>query len=76
MEARVIDQLYTVKETCELLKVNRSTLYQWEKGGLLTPSRPAPRRIYYTETQIRDFLNPPERPEIAIAPRTTRKKKR
>ena len=74
MEARLIDQLYTITEACELLKVHRTTLYQWEKDGLLVPSRPAPRRVYYTETQIRDFLNP--RPETAIAPRTTRKKKR
>ena len=76
MEARVIDQLYTITEACELLKVHRTTLYQWEKDGLLVPSRPAPRRVYYTETQIRDFLNPSSRPETAIAPRTTRKKKR
>lgn len=76
MEARMSDapELLTVEEVCAYLKKDRSTLYRWEKSGLLVPFRPAPRTIYYTKQQLFDFLHP--HPEPAIAPRTTRKKKR
>lgn len=68
-------ELLTVEETCTFLKKDRTTLHRWEKSGLLIPLRPAPRTVYYTKQQIFDFLNPPERSEVAIAPRTTRKRK-
>lgn len=31
--------LYTLKEACELLKVHRQTLRQWDKNGILKAVR-------------------------------------
>ena len=69
-------ELLTVEEACALLKRNRSTLSRWEKSGRLVPLRPAPRTVYYTRQQLFDFLQRKPHSDIAIAPRTTRKKKR
>lgn len=69
-------ELLTVEEACALLKRDRSTLHRWEKSGLLVPLRPAPRTVYYTEQQLFDFLQRKPHSDTAIAPRTTRKRKR
>ena len=44
-------RLLTLVETCDLLRISRSTLNSWIKKGILTPIRLS-RRIYFREDQL------------------------
>lgn len=49
-------QVLTRKEVQELLSVSATTLYNWEKSGVLIPKRLG-HRVYYTDEIITNFLN-------------------
>lgn len=45
----------TRKETAELLKVDKSTLHNWHKQGILIPKQIG-RRVYYLLSDIKDAM--------------------
>jgi hypothetical protein len=45
----------TRKETAELLKVDKSTLHNWQKQGILIPKQIG-RRVYYSLSDIKDAM--------------------
>ena len=50
--------LYTLKEACELLKVHRQTLRQWDKNGVLKAVRLGQRGDRrYKKEDIEKFIN-------------------
>ncbi|OGD94731.1 hypothetical protein A3F02_02710 [Candidatus Curtissbacteria bacterium RIFCSPHIGHO2_12_FULL_38_9b] len=50
--------LYTLKETCELLKVHPQTLRQWDKNGVLKAVRLGQRGDRrYKKEDIEKFIN-------------------
>jgi excisionase family DNA binding protein len=54
---RMVDQVYTIKESAAILKVDRNTIDRMIRDGRLKCSLKSPFRI--TETAINEFLNGP-----------------
>ncbi len=46
----------TRSEVCELLKIDRSTLWRWTKNGTLTAFG-VQNRVYYKRSEIDDYIN-------------------
>ena len=52
------ERYLTQKEFAKRLGVAVTTIYRWERAGLLSPHHITPGgRKYYSETQVRDLLN-------------------
>ena len=51
-----MEEYLTIKETIELLKVDRSTLYRWSKAGKLSIYKKAGKSVLKKE-EIENFLN-------------------
>lgn len=45
------------KETADLLKVDFSTLWRWNKSGLLRSKKIGPRRVLYRYDDVMQFIN-------------------
>lgn len=50
------DEVISAKAVTEMLNVDRSTLWRWEKEGLLTPMRVG-RKVYYEKKEIEQLTN-------------------
>lgn len=55
VEAQPDDVLYTIKQVCQILSVDKSTLWRWQQSGYLVPSKIGglPR---YRKSQIDELL--------------------
>lgn len=53
------EEYYTINETCEILKISRTTLHNWNKRGVFT-SDAWKGRPMYTKTHIDNFLHSKE----------------
>lgn len=51
------DELLTIKEVCEILKVKRGALYDWKDKGILKPDTKIGRSPRYKRTTIQNFIN-------------------
>lgn len=51
-----MDKIYTAKELGELLGVGRTTIWRYQKEGLLKPIR-VKRKVYYAEKDIEQLIN-------------------
>lgn len=50
------NELVTCGETMQILDVGRTTLYEWEKKGILKPARIGS-RVYYRRSDLDEMLN-------------------
>jgi len=48
-------KILTRDETKELLQISNGTLFNWERKGILKPTRIG-RRVYYSEESIEKFF--------------------
>lgn len=55
LENKSSDELMTVQETCEFLKINSSTLWSWTKNGKIESYGIGNRR-YYKKADVLDSL--------------------
>lgn len=55
IESNPDDILYSIKQVCEILSVDKSTLWRWQKSGYLVPTKigDLPR---YSKSQIDELL--------------------
>lgn len=55
VEANPDDVLYTIKQVCQILSVDKSTLWRWQQSGYLVPTKVGdlPR---YRKSQIDELL--------------------
>ena len=51
------ERFITREETAKLLHVDYSTLWRWNKLGLLTPNKVGPRRVMYKYSDVLKKLN-------------------
>jgi len=49
-------RLYTVEETCEILKVSKITLYRWIKRGWISPIILPSGRLRIPEDEVQKIL--------------------
>lgn len=56
-------ELLTIVETCELLGINRTTLWKWDKDGIVK-SYGIEKRRYYKRTEIMEALVPLNRKKL------------
>ena len=47
-----LDKYKTIKETCEIMRVDRKTVYTWMKAGKLQYSRLAAKKVLIHESSI------------------------
>lgn len=47
---------YTARETAQLLHVNLSTLWRWQKEGKLTPTKVG-KKLFYRKEDVQRFIN-------------------
>lgn len=47
----------TREETATLLRVNQTTLYRWEKSGVLIPAQRIGRRVLYARAEVEEMRN-------------------
>jgi prophage regulatory protein len=51
------DRVVRVRDLTELLGISRSTLWRWERGGLLPPKRRlGPNVVGWYEEEVQDWL--------------------
>ena len=52
-----IGRMLTVKEVCEALHVDPSTLWRWNRDGVLCRCKVGKFRVLYREKDVMDFVN-------------------
>ncbi|WP_338360137.1 helix-turn-helix domain-containing protein [Yeosuana marina] len=62
IEASIVEQenpneLLTIKEVCEILKVSRSTIYDWMDKDILLPDTNIGRSPRYKRCSLNEFIN-------------------
>lgn len=53
--AHTMDKLYTIKETLDILRISRTTLYRLIDKGELTPVKIS-KKVLFTEEEINKFI--------------------
>lgn len=51
------DELLTIDEVCKMLKIQRTTLYNWRNSGLLIPDSNIGRLIRYKTSTVQNFID-------------------
>src|SRR4051812_24159834 len=57
MAAGTLPRRYTEAETAEVLGISVASLRRLERAGSIVSFRPVPRRIYYLEPAIAEFMD-------------------
>lgn len=52
------DELLTREQTCDLLKIDPSTLWAWQKKGKITAYGISGNRVYYKKSELLESLKP------------------
>jgi len=52
-----MEKLYSVEEAAKLLGLSKSTLYKFTTNRIIEFFKPNGKKIWFSETQIRDFLS-------------------
>jgi len=52
-----MNELYTIQQVADRLKVHRNTVYLWKDKGLLKAQRIGSRALRVTEQDLEDFIH-------------------
>jgi|APSaa5957512622_1039677.scaffolds.fasta_scaffold381291_1 excisionase family DNA binding protein len=59
----MIERMYTVNETAEVLRKSPKTVRRYIQNGLLSALRSGPRSVVVAESELKKFMEPPVKNE-------------
>ena len=59
----MIERMYTIKETAEVLRKSPKTVRRYIKQGILSVHRSGPKSVVISESELKRFMAPPLRSE-------------